>query len=76
MKFKAFCLEAARRLRTHNPAVCARFDVGGDYFRNREEADPAFSLACKGSIRVDRRRILTACACLIALCALLHRMKK
>lgn len=76
MKFRQFCEGVSRALKQHNPAVQARFDVGGDVYRNREEAEPAFSYAFKGNFRLDRRRLLGALACLLALCALLHRRKR
>lgn len=76
MNFKGFCTNVARALKKHDPAVNARFDVGSDFYRNREEAAPAFSYALRGSFRLDRRRIFTALACLLTLSALLHRKRK
>lgn len=75
-KWKTFCAGVAQALRKHDPAVCTRFDVGGDFYRNREEDSPAFSYALKGNFRMDRRRILAACACLLTLFALFHPKKK
>lgn len=76
MKCREFFEGVAQALKKHDPAVQARFDVGGDFYRNREEASPAFSYALKGNFRADRRRIFAALACFLALCALLHRKRK
>lgn len=76
MKFRQFCTSVAHALKKHDPAVRARFDVGGDFYRSREEAAPAFSYALKGNFRLDRRRIFTVLACFLTLSALLHRKKK
>ena len=75
-KFKTFCDRVSHALKTHDPAVNARFDVGGDFYRNREETSPAFSYAFKGNFRLNRRRILTACAGLLALLLLFRRKRK
>ena len=76
MKFKTFCERVSHALKTHDPAVNARFDVGGDFYRHREETSPAFSYAFKGNFRLNRRRILTACAGLLALLLLFRRKRK
>lgn len=76
MKFKTFCERVSHALKTHDPAVNTRFDVGGDFYRNREETSPAFSYAFKGNFRLNRRRILAACTGILAVLLLFRRKRK
>lgn len=67
MNGKEFFRTAAKRLRTLDPAVHTRFDFGGDVFRHRKDADPAFSYAMRGDIRIDRRKLLSGFLLLLSL---------
>lgn len=74
MRIGEICRAVSARLKLHNPAIKTKFDLSGDFYRNKREDTPAFSYAVRGGFEINRRRLLLLAGLLLAL--LFRRGKK
>ena len=67
MRIGEICRAVSARLNRHNPAVKTKFDLSGDFYRNKCEDTPDFSYAVRGGFEINRRRLLLFAGLLLAL---------
>jgi hypothetical protein len=72
---KQFFQNVAHFLRTHRFSVRRRYDVAQEFYRDRDDPQPAFAYALKGEYHIDLRHILAAVGTLCTLALLLRRRR-